>query len=190
MKKFKAILGLLALSSIVFLTACGGNGDDDYDYYDDNGYGSYIDTRYFTIDRVYVGDDNLLTTMTDLSDTHFADASLMFVGPEAGGAVNISLGGSSLLASINPSRSHPSFADGAWHHHLYASSTTSGSPRVNFNDAFSFLGTLGNEVQLDATDSTQSNFQRGNLHYIVNSGEFRLRIYIDGIRHDLMFVSS
>jgi len=117
--------------------------------------------------------------------TPFEHATLRFVGEEQGGNVLIQIGDTVIQASINPSREHPSFESGYWHHHLYAGSTEAGSPRINFQALLPELGI--DEPEETADDNTQSTYQRGNLHYIVETGEFRLRLTIDGVLHDLMF---
>jgi len=120
----------------------------------------------------------------NIADTVYMGSQLTFVGEEAGGAIIIRLGENELQAFINPSREHPSFAVGYWHHHLYAGATTPGSPRINFAATF---GHLGIDDDPEATDNSQSTYQRGNLHYITETGEFRLRLMIDAVTHDLFF---
>ena len=133
----------------------------------------------FEIDRLYIDG-----AQASKAGTAYEGASLTFVGEEQGGNVLIFLGDTTVHASINPSREHPSFADGYWHHHLYAGATAQGSPRINFQNELAFLSIDDNP---EATDNTQSSYQRGNLHYIVDTGEYRLRFTIDGVFHDLIF---
>lgn len=130
----------------------------------------------YELDRVYIDEE--------LASGLYEGATLTFVGPEQGGNVLIQVGGTVVQASINPSREHPSFESGYWHHHLYEASTEAGSPRINFMD---LLPELGIDDNPDATDNTQSAYQRGNLHYLVETGEFRLRFTIEGQTHDLIF---
>jgi hypothetical protein len=112
---------------------------------------------------------------------------LIFVGEESGGNVIIRLGDTNVQAAINPDRGHPSFASGYWHHHLYAGATAAGSPRINF---MALLPHLNIDDNPGATDNTQSVYQRGNLHYIVESGLFRLRLTMGGTVHDLIFAGG
>ncbi|MCL2752865.1 MAG: hypothetical protein FWE44_01795 [Defluviitaleaceae bacterium] len=173
MKNFKKNGKLLSfilvamLGGVIFaLTACGGNNSEP------------VDARAtYEINRLYMDGQQV-----DILE-NYAGSRLTFVGEENGGNVIIRIGTVDVQASINPSREHPSFADGFWHHHLYAGVTASGSPRINLAEALPALGIDDNQ----ATDNTQSNYQRGNLHYIVETGEFRLRLTIDGIVHDLIF---
>ena len=135
----------------------------------------------FDIDRVYINEQQ-----TDIASTPYYGSTLIFIGPENGGSVLIIIGNEdSIFASINPSRDHPSFAAGYWHHHLYAGSSTAGSPRINFAN---LLPELGIDIDPQATDNTQSSYQRGNLHYIIETGEFRLRFPINNVYHDLIFL--
>ena len=131
----------------------------------------------YEIARLYIYDE-----AADVSV--YAGSRLTFIGEESGGNVIIRIGDADLHASINPSREHPSFEQGYWHHHLYAGVTAAGSPRINFASAFPQLGIDDNP---EASDNTQSAYQRGNLHYVVDIGEFRLRFTIDGETHDLFF---
>ena len=117
-------------------------------------------------------------------DTPFEHATLTFVGELQGGNVLIQIGDIVIQASTNPSEEHPSFESGYWHHHLYAGPTESGSPRINFMELFPHLGIDDNP---EANDNTQSAYQRGNLHYVVETGEYRLRLIISDVVHDLMF---
>jgi len=139
-----------------------------------------VDARaIFELDRVYLDDVEV-----NISETVYEGSSLTFIGEEQGGNVVIRVGETDIIASINPSREHPSFEEGYWHHHLYAGSSQQGSPRINF---YELLAHLGIDDNPEATDNTQSLYQRGNLHYVVETGEFRLRLTIDGVIHDLMF---
>ena len=165
MKRF-----LLAFSILVIfvLMACGKDEP------------TVVDARaIFELDRVYLDDQE-----TDVSKTNYVGSRLTFIGEENGGNVIMRIGDIDVQASINPSREHPSFESGYWHHHLYSSSTEAGSPRINFKELLPSLGIDDND---EATDHTQSDYQRGNLHYVVESGEFRLRFIINGAVHDLMF---
>ena len=165
MKKF------LLLVSMVFtfvLTACS------------EGEPTAITPRaIFELDRVYLDEQQV-----ELAETLYEGSRLTFIGEENGGNVIIRVGETDIQASINPSREHPSFELGYWHHHLYSGSTSPGSQRINFQNLLPELAIDDND---EATDNTQSSYQRGNLHYIVESGEYRLRFTIDGIVHDLMF---
>ena len=168
----KVLMTFAMIITVVALVACG---EDEP---------SAVEPRaIFELDRVYLGEE-----LIEISETAYEGSRLTFVGEEQGGNVLISVGTTDIQASINPSREHPSFESGYWHHHLYAGSTTSGSPRINFQD---LLPELGIDDNPDATDdNTQSAYQRGNLHYIVATGEFRLRFTIDGVIHDLMFTEQ
>jgi len=158
---------LILITSI--LAACGANTPTP------------VDARaVFELDRVYLDEQQ-----ADISETGYAGSALTFIGEESGGNVIIRVGDTNVQASINPSREHPSYEAGYWHHHLYAGPTAAGSPRINFIELLPYLGIDDNP---EAADNTQSSYQRGNLHYIVETGEFRLRFTIDGIIHDLIFV--
>ena len=165
MKKF---LSLFSLFTVFMLTACGGGEPT-----------AVVPRAIFEIDRVYLDEQEV-----ELAETNYEDSRLTFIGEEAGGNVIIRVGETNIQASINPSREHPSFESGYWHHHLYSGSTAAGSQRINFQELLPELGIDDNE---EATDNTQSSYQRGNLHYIVETGEFRLRFTINGVIHDLMF---
>lgn len=168
--KMKKILFSLTIATVAMfgLTACNGYEDEP------------VEARAtFELDRVYINEQE-----TEISQTRYTGSTLTFVGPENGGNVLIRIDETLVQASINPSREHPSFEEGYWHHHLYAGSTETGSERINFKE---LLPNLGIDEVPDATDNTQSAYQRGNLHYIVETGEFRLRFTIDGNVHDLIF---
>lgn len=160
-----------ALAAAAFaLSACGSGGP------------TAVEARaLYELDRVYV--DNI---PVNVSETAYSGSGLTFVGEERGGNVIIRVGETAVQASINPSREHPSFDEGYWHHHLYAGVTAEGSPRINFREHLTSLGIDEN----DADDNTQSSYQRGNLHYVVDAGEFRLRFTIDGAVHDLLFAQT
>jgi len=167
MKKVLMILTMMML--IVVLVAC------------DSDEPSAVEARaVFELDRVYFDDE-----LVEVSETAYEGSRLTFVGEEQGGNVLIRVGFVDIQASINPSREHPSFDSGYWHHHLYAGSTEAGSPRINFRALLPELEIDDNEEATD--DNTQSVYQRGNLHYVVEDGEFRLRLTIDGVVHDLLF---
>jgi len=168
----KALLLLIAVTAFVFtLAACG---DDEREE---------IEARAtFELDRVVIDEGE---PIHHGHGTPFSHATLTFVGEEQGGNVLIQIGNTVIQASINPSEDHPSFEEGYWHHHLYAGSTESGSPRINFMELLPDLGIDDNEDEAD--DNTQSVYQRGNLHYVVETGEFRLRFTIDGAVHELFF---
>lgn len=154
---------------IVFLTACSQT--------------TPIEPRsIFQLDRVYINEYQV-----DISETNYLGSTLTFVGPENGGNILIKIGETVAQASINPSREHPSFQAGYWHHHLYSLSTAQGSPRINFIELFPELGI--DDIE-NSIDNTQSSYQRGNLHYIVASEEFRLRFIIEGEIHDLIFIEK
>jgi len=164
----KMLLILTFVSAALMLTACNSNSPIP------------IEPRvHFELDRVYLDEQ-----LTDISETPYAGSTITFVGEESGGNILFRIGEERLQASINPSRDHPSYDDGYWHHHLYAGATAAGSPRINFRE---LLPSLGIDDNPDATDNTQSSYQRGNLHYIVDTGKFRLRFTIDSITHDLIF---
>ena len=164
------VIAILVLMVFV-LSACGGQNPIP------------VEARaIFELDRVMIDGQQ-----ADISESGYADSRLIFVGEERGGNVIIRVDGNNVQASINPSRDHPSYESGYWHHHLYAGVTASGSPRINFVEMLPHLGIDDNP---DATDNTQSIYQRGNLHYIVETGEFRLRFTIGGVIHDLIFVQS
>jgi len=191
----KILLGLTVVS-VVLLTACSGSfnpvrieTEESSDLTDleveapeqgveADGPGASARATYM-LDRLYVDEQEV-----DWSGTDFAGSTLMFIGEEAGGNVLIFVGEAEpIVATINPSREHPSFESGIWHHHLYAGVT--GGPRINFMEALPHLNIDDNE---EATDNTQSIYQRGNLHYVVETGEFRLRLTIGGQVHDLLFM--
>jgi len=156
------------ISTALVLTACGSEEN------------AAVEARaVFELDRVYLDEQEV-----EVSETDYAGSRLTFIGEENGGNVIITVGATDVQASINPSREHPSFESGYWHHHLYSGSTEAGSPRINFREELPSLGIDDND---EAIDNTQSDYQRGNLHYIVETGEFRLRLTIDGVVHDLMF---
>ena len=134
----------------------------------------------FHLDRVLVNEE-----VVEVADTSYDGSTLIFIGEEAGGNVLIRVGETVIQASINPSREHPSFEAGYWHHHLYEGNTAAGSPRINFLE---LLPELNIDMNPEATDPTQSSYQHGNLHYIVETGEFRLRFTINGDIHDLIFM--
>jgi len=143
-----------------------------------------IDARaIFELDRIYADGEKVM-----ISETNFEGSRLTFIGEEQGGTVIIRVGETDIIAYINPSTDHPSHAEGYWHHHLYLASTEAGSPRINFMELLPELGIDDNEEAGD--DNTQSVYQRGNLHYVVETGEYRLRLTIDGIMHELMFVEQ
>ena len=161
---------LFVLAAMV-LAACGGSNPVP------------VEARAtFELDRVYWDGQQV-----DTSETDYAGSRLIFIGEERGGNVIIRVGETNVQASINPSRDHPSYADGYWHHHLYAGVTAAGSPRINLMELLPALGIDDNPA---ASDNTQSSYQRGNLHYIVATGEFRLRLTMDGVVHDLMFAQA
>lgn len=194
----KKMLPLLVLSSAAFLTACGTDtpattapaatvpattvvAEPATTTPTATDASATIEPRaMFEIDRVYVDGEQV-----SIVDTNYENSSLIFLGEEQGGTVMIQVGENLISASINPSREHPSFETGEWHHHLYAGSSAQGSPRINFYESFTNLGIDANP---EATDNTQSASQHGNLHYIVDNNEFRLRFTIDGVFHELMFV--
>ena len=171
--KMKKLLGLLSITTILILVLTACTEDEP----------QAVEARaVFELDRLILDENE---EIYHGHGTPFSHAKLTFVGEEQGGNVLIQIGDTVIGASINPSREHPSFESGYWHHHLYAGSTESGSPRINFQ---TLLPELGIDDNPDATDdNTQSAYQRGNLHYIVETGEFRLRLMIDGIIHDLIF---
>ena len=173
MIKIALHLSLLALA-VFALTGCQNETADEG-----------ISARaVYELDRVVIDDT---TIIHHGHGTPFDHGTLTFVGEEQGGNVIFSFGGQNFTASINPSREHPSYADGYWHHHLYATTTTTGSPRINFKEAFPQFNIDENP---EATDNTQSSYQHGNLHYVVETGEFRLRFLIDGEVVDLFFDES
>lgn len=156
------------------------DNDDEYEEIDEPA-GDEVEAReIYELDRVYVGGD-----LVNIDETDYAGASIRFVGELAGGTVIINVAGTNVIAGTNPSVDHPSFADGYWHHHLYAGSTEAGSERINFQE---LLPQLEIDDNPEATDNTQSTYQRGNLHHVVETGEYRLRFTINGQIHDLMFV--
>ena len=164
MKKFGL---MLILAGALLLAACGEPEP------------VIVEARaIFDIDRVYI--DELFVP---ISDTNYENSRLTFIGPQNGGNIFMNIGGAVVHATINPSASHPSFEAGYWHHHLYASHTSPNSPRINFLELLPHLEIDDN----GADDNTQSAYQRGNLHYIVATGEFRLRFTINGATHDLIF---
>ncbi|MCL1996416.1 MAG: hypothetical protein FWG63_09445 [Defluviitaleaceae bacterium] len=171
----KIFVNFIALAFVALLVACGEEQP------------TAVEARaIFELDRVYIDGQE-----TPLSEENiYTGSTLTFVGPESGGNVLIRIGGADAtiaLASINPSREHPSFLAGYWHHHLYSGATVAGSPRINFVELFPNLGIDDDD---NLTDNTQSSYQRGNLYYIVQSGEFMLRFTIDGAIHDLIFVEN
>jgi len=166
MKKFLLLLSLVVVA--LTLIACNGQADEA------------VQARaVFELARVYLDEQAV-----EVSQTSYSGSSLTFVGEENGGNVIIRVGDVDVFASINPSREHPSFESGYWHHHLYAGATAAGSPRINFQE---LLPDLGIDDNAEADDNTQSAYQHGNLHYIVATEEFRLRFVIDGVVHDLLF---
>jgi len=172
-KKIVSILtmAVLFVLAALVLTACRGNNPVP------------VEARAtFELDRVYWDGQPV-----DISETDYAGSRLIFVGEERGGNVVIRVGETNVQASINPSRDHPSYADGYWHHHLYAGVTAAGSPRINLMELLPALNIDDNPA---ANDNTQSSYQRGNLHYVVATGEFRLRLTMDGVVHDFMFVRA
>ena len=199
----KVLLGL-SLVLVVLLVACNRSNDEylrieepmlevatpdievDLDDLEDIGFGMEMTgpganaRATYMLNRLYIDGEEVEETWM----TEFGGSSLMFIGEEAGGNVLIFVGeAEAITATINPSREHPSFADGEWHHHLYAG--VAGGARINFME---LLPHLNIDDNADATDNTQSIYQRGNLHYIVETGEFRLRLTIDGAVHELFFV--
>ncbi len=177
MNKFTKIVAPLFAASLL-LAGCGSTEAAEYDYGQEET--NRVEARAnFELDRVYVDEQ-----LVEISETNYVGSRLIFVGEENGGNVMIRVGETDIQASINPSRQHPSFEAGYWHHHLYAGVTEAGSPRINFQE---LLPELRIDDNPEATDNTQSSYQRGNLHYVVETGEFRLRFTIDGAVHDLMF---
>jgi len=171
MKKLLIMFVIMGIA-VVSLAACDNNNEPQA-----------VEARaIFELDRVVLDESE---EIYHGHGTSFEHAKLTFVGEEQGGNVLIQIGDIIIQASINPSREHPSFESGYWHHHLYAGSTESGSPRINF---YELLAHLGIDDNPEADDNTQSTYQRGNLHYIVETGEYRLRLTIDGVIHDLMFI--
>ncbi|MCL2168624.1 MAG: hypothetical protein FWB74_01200 [Defluviitaleaceae bacterium] len=170
MRKYISNFVFFAIFVFMF-TGCGGGGAEAAE-----------PRAVYVLDRVYV--DEVPVTATE---TGFDGSRLTFVGAEAGGNVIIRVGEHDVHATINPSRSHPSFAEGIWHHHLYAGAVGPGTPRVSFLNA---LPGLGIDHNPNAIDNTQSIYQHGNLHYIVQTGEFRLRFPIGGVFHDLFFIKN
>ncbi|MCL2854424.1 MAG: hypothetical protein FWE21_02245 [Defluviitaleaceae bacterium] len=164
---------LAAIVSICALFAFAACGSDDP---------APVEARaIFELDRLYFDGEE-----TEIAGTPYQNSRITFIGEEAGGNAIIRIGQTDVQASINPSRNHPSFADGYWHHHLYSGATAPGSPRINFMNALPSLNIDDN----GADDNTQSAYQRGNLHYIVETGEFRLRFTVGGIVHDMFFVQT
>lgn len=164
----KKIMFLITLLSAAALAACG------------NAEATSTEARaVFEISGVYQDEQPI-----ELAETDFEESTLTFVGPENGGNVLIRVGEATIQASINPSREHPSFETGYWHHHLYEGPTETGSPRINFLELLPELDIDENE---DAVDNTQSAYQRGNLHYLVETGQYRLRFTINGVVTDLIF---
>lgn len=193
----KKLLGLLSVFTVLafVLTACGGEDTPEtteetptveepteaIEEETDGAEPAGIEARaIFELDRVYLDEQEV-----DISETNYAGSKLTFVGEENGGNVLIRVGDTDIQASINPSREHPSYEEGYWHHHLYSGPTAAGSPRINFMELLPHLGIDDNDEATD--DNTQSVYQRGNLHYVVETGEFRLRFTIDGVIHELMF---
>ena len=204
----KVLLGL-SLGMVVLLAACSGSFnpariesdepmleiatpdievdvDVDIDDLDDMGFGMEMTgpganaRATYMVNRLYIDGEEV----DEVWMTEFGGSSLMFIGEEAGGNVLIFVGeAEAITATINPSREHPSFESGEWHHHLYAG--VAGGERINF---MALLPGLNIDDNAEATDNTQSIYQRGNLHYIVETGEFRLRLTIDGALHELFFV--
>ncbi|MCL1949951.1 MAG: hypothetical protein FWF59_09495 [Turicibacter sp.] len=170
MKLLKLSAIAMAAAFVFILGACGQQ---------EQGGNELAARATLELSRVYINEEAV-----DPADTDYEGATLTFVGEEQGGNVLFQIGGETAQASINPSREHPSFESGYWHHHLYAASTAAGSERINFMELFPGLGIDDNP---EATDNTQSSYQRGNLHYVVADGEFRLRFTIDGVTHDLLF---
>ena len=165
----KTVLFTLAVVSLFLFAACNRAKP------------TAIEARaIFELSRVYIDEQQV-----NISETNYAGSALTFVGPESGGNVLLRIGEDTVQASINPSRDHPSFEAGYWHLHLYSGVTAEGSPRINLRE---LLPNLGIDDSEDAIDNTQSLYQRGNLHYIVATGEYRLRFIIDGFIHDLIFV--
>jgi len=175
----KKLANLVVVLGMMFLVACG-NGNDSNTGSQTSGAQAVEPRAVFALERVYV-DGELDTALTQ----QYTPGSVTFFGEEQGGNVVITIDGYMISAGINPSRSHPSFESGEWHHHLYASNTQQGSPRISFYNAWSPLGIDHNP---EATDNTQSAYQHGNLHYIVDTGEYRLRFTIGGELHELFFV--
>jgi len=170
-KKMKKIMLLLSLCVVAaFMVACSSESAEEV-----------IARAIYELDRVVI-DESI--EIHHGHDTVFEHAVLTFVGEEAGGNVLITIGDTTIQASINPSREHPSFESGYWHHHLYRTSTAAGSERINFLE---LLPDVSIDDNPDATDNTQSSYQRGNLHYIVATGEYRLRFMIEGTTTDLIF---
>jgi len=164
-------IATILVSATLMLAACSSNAPTP------------IEARaIYELNRIYLDGQP-----ADVSETVFPGSMLTFAGEESGGNILIRIGEDIVQASINPSRDHPSYEDGYWHHHLYAGVTEAGSPRINFRELLPYLGIDDN---LEATDNTQSSYQRGNLHYIVDTGEFRLRLTIDGITNDLIFIPA
>jgi hypothetical protein len=167
MKKLLAVLAVLFVSTLV---ACNDAEEAS----------NKVEARAtYELARVYVDEVEVA-----MEDTEFSGSKLTFVGPEAGGNVLIQVGDTLITASINPSREHPSFEEGVWHHHLYAGSTESGSVRINFRE---LLPALNIDENPEANDNTQSISQHGNLHFMVEEEEFRLRFTINGEVHELFF---
>lgn len=164
----KRLFSVFVLVLLVFvLSACGGGPIP-------------IEARaIYQLDRLYFDG-----TRVDVEGTPYQNSVLTFIGEEAGGTVIVAVGGTHITAYINPSRNHPSFGQGYWHHHLYQGSTLAGSPRINFAN---HLPHINIDINPEATDNTQSLYQHGNLHYIVETGQFRLRFLVGGITHDLIF---
>ena len=175
-------------TDLIFENADGHHGHDHEHAHthdeehteDEHGYDEHTRAVYH-LDRVVLDEGQ---TIEHGHGTPFDHARLTFVGEEQGGNVVIQIGDTNIIASINPSREHPSFESGYWHHHLYAGPTASGSPRISFLE---WLPEIGIDENPEATDNTQSAYQHGNLHYVVETGEFRLRFTIDGVITDLMF---
>ncbi|MCL2560081.1 MAG: hypothetical protein FWE07_06295 [Turicibacter sp.] len=197
MKKLLSLLALFAVVAVV-LTGCNdddSNGNDTNDAPEteevteaaddaaETNDADELEIRVYDLDRLVVNEGE--EEIHHGHDTPFSHAVLTFVGEEQGGNVIMELANTTIHASINPSREHPSFESGYWHHHLYAGSTQPGSPRINFQELLPGLGIDNNPEATD--DNTQSAYQHGNLHYIVETGEFRLRFTIGGGVIDLMF---
>ena len=183
-KRVGILTGLVLMVGL--LTGCNQAQTDEHDHDHDHATSEAEVRAIYDLDRLVVTLDGSSEVIHHGHGTPFDHATLTFVGEEQGGNVLIHIGDTVVHASINPSREHPSYAEGYWHHHLYAGSTQPGSPRINFQ---ALLPELGIDDHPEATDDrTQSAYQHGNLHYVVETGEFRLRFSIDQEIHDLMFV--
>lgn len=185
----KALTALVAMTAFtLILTGCGEDETNEpveaeaTEATEDTS--NAVDARaIFELDRVYLDGEEV-----EISETDFDGSRLTFIGEEQGGTVVIRIGETDIIAYINPSREHPSYAEGYWHHHLYAASTETGSPRISFMELLPELDIDDHEEA--GEDNTQSVYQRGNLHYVVATGEYRLRLTIDGVVHELMFVEQ